>query len=101
MATIQVSDSKENGTVMISIRNRFDFSVHKEFRASYKDRENAMCYVINLREVTYIDSSALGMMLLLREHAMENKGKVIIQNCNEDIRRILTIANFGRLFDIQ
>ena len=101
MAIIKVSEDEKNGTVMISIQNRFDFSVHKEFRASYRDRVNSACYVINMREVNYIDSSALGMMLLLREHAMESKGKVIIQNCNADIKKILTIANFDRLFDVQ
>lgn len=101
MATIHVSENERNRTVTISIRNRFDFGAHKEFRASYKDRADSACYVIDMREVNFIDSSALGMMLLLREHAMANKGKVIIENCNPDIRNILTIANFERLFDIR
>ena len=101
MATIHVSENEMNRTVTISIRNRFDFGTHKEFRSSYKDRANSECYVIDLQEVNFIDSSALGMMLLLREHAMANKGKVIIENCNPDIRNILTIANFERLFEIR
>jgi anti-anti-sigma factor len=101
MAAIQVSDNEKSGIVTIAIRNRFDFCVHKEFRASYKDRETPAHYFINMREVNYIDSSALGMMLLLREHAMKHAGKVIIQNCKADIRKILTIANFERLFEIQ
>jgi len=101
MAAIQVKENENNNTVTISIRDRFDFIAHKEFRASYKDRLNSSKYVIDMQDVKYIDSSALGMMLLLREHAQKNSGKVVIANCNPDIRKILTIANFGRLFDIQ
>ena len=101
MAAIHVSENPEKNAVTISIRDRFDFSTHKEFRASYKDRSDASCYVINMKDVNYIDSSALGMMLLLREHAGVKHGKVVIANCNPDIRKILAIANFDRLFEIQ
>ena len=101
MAAIQVKASENNDTVTISIRDRFDFVTHKEFRNSYKDRQNSSKYVIDMHDVKYIDSSALGMMLLLREHAQKNSGTVIIANCNPDIKKILTIANFERLFDIQ
>ena len=101
MAAIHVSKSENTGTVTISIRDRFDFNAHKEFRASYKEHPSSPKYVINMQDVNYIDSSALGMMLLLREHALKNSGDVAITNCNANIKKILTIANFGRLFDIQ
>lgn len=99
MAAIQVKESKDN--VTICIRDRFDFSAHREFRASYKERPTSSKYVIDMREVKYLDSSALGMMLLLREHVLKGSGAVNIINCNADIKRILTIANFGRFFHIQ
>lgn len=101
MAAIQVSESENTGIITISISERFDFYSHKEFRASYKDRLNSSKYIIDLRNVKYIDSSALGMMLLLREHAQKNSGSVVIANCNPQIRKILQIANFGRLFEVQ
>jgi anti-anti-sigma factor len=101
MAGIHISKSENNGTVTISIRDRFDFNAHKEFRASYREHPGISKYVINMQDVDYMDSSALGMMLLLREHAQKNSGKVIIANCNTNIRKILEIANFERLFEIQ
>lgn len=101
MAMIHVSENPENNVVTISIRDRFDFSAHKEFRASYNGRSEVSCYVINMKDVNYIDSSALGMLLLLREHAGAKHGRVVIANCNPDIMKILAIANFDRLFEIQ
>jgi anti-anti-sigma factor len=101
MAGISVSKSETNGTVTISIRDRFDFKAHKEFRSSYKDYPGSSKYVIDMGKVNYIDSSALGMLLLLREHAHKHSGDVAITNCSASIKKILAIANFERLFDIQ
>ena len=101
MSAIQVRESDNHDTVTISIHERFDFTAHKEFRASYKEHLCPLKYVIDMQNVHYIDSSALGMMLLLREHAQEYGGEVIIKNCSAEIMKILNIANFQRLFEIQ
>ena len=53
-----------------------------------------------MRETTYLDSSALGMLLLLRDFAGGDDGKVEITNCNADVRKILAISNFEQLFTI-
>jgi len=101
MTSLYVTEDKKNHTVTIAIKDRFDFAVHKEFRASYRDRTLPARYVVDLRQVNYIDSSALGMLLLLREHALAHRGQVVIANCSSDVRQILTIANFDRLLQIQ
>ena len=54
-----------------------------------------------MSDTTYLDSSALGMLLLLRDHAGGDLSSIKIINCNEDVRKILVISNFGRLFTIQ
>ncbi|MDX1589306.1 MAG: STAS domain-containing protein, partial [Oleiphilaceae bacterium] len=57
-------------------------------------------YVVDMNTTTYLDSSALGMLLLLRDYAGGDRADVRIENCNGDVRRILTISNFEQLFDI-
>ncbi len=54
-----------------------------------------------MRDATYLDSSALGMLLLLRDHAGGDAAEVRIVNCNPDVRKILTISNFEQLFEIR
>ena len=49
---------------------------------------------------TYLDSSALGMLLLLRDHAGGDTANIKIVNCNPDVKKILTISNFEQLFSI-
>ncbi|KXX64740.1 STAS domain-containing protein [Marichromatium gracile] len=85
--------------VIISIEGRFDFSLHKVFRDAYRDLSPAtMRFVVDLGDATYLDSSALGMLLLLREHAGGERAQVRIINAQGDVMRVLKIANFDRLF---
>lgn len=89
------------GETVVRIGGRFDFSLHREFREAYRQAESgAGSYVVDLKDTEYMDSSALGMLLLLREHAGK-RGSVRLINCQADVKRILAIANFQQLFDIQ
>lgn len=98
-ADVSIDDAGDTRT--ISIRGRFDFGLQRAFRAAYQEAdEGASRFVVNLRDTEYMDSSALGMLLLLREHAQALGAQVQIRNSREEIRRILEIANFGQLFDI-
>ena len=93
-----------NNTVLtISVDGRFDFNLHKDFREiyrSYSQNADIKEYVIDLSETKYMDSSALGMLLLLREYAGGDGGHIRITGCNPEIREILEISNFDRLFTI-
>jgi HptB-dependent secretion and biofilm anti anti-sigma factor len=99
--TVRSEVSPDGRGLTISVEGRFDFSAHRDFRESY-ERPNVDPdhYTVDLRETTYLDSSALGMLLLLRDHAGGDAAEVKIVNCNPDVRKILTISNFEQLFDI-
>lgn len=98
---ISVSVSKDNRIATIRIKGRFDFSLHNEFRKAYKDLAiKGGEFVIDLSATEYLDSSALGMMLLLKEHADETSCKVKIRNANDEILEILQIASFDKLFSL-
>jgi anti-anti-sigma factor len=91
--------SEDGQRLTISIRGRFDFAKHQEFRKSYEDRELS-AVVVDLKDATYLDSSALGMLLLLRDHAGGDDADVRVVNSSTDVRKILAISNFDKLFDI-
>lgn len=90
-------------TLTIAITGRFDFTLHKDFREAYTEsgkNGDIKSYIIDLSGTDYMDSSALGMLLLLREYAGGDKGNIQIKNCNSEIKEILEISNFDRLFSI-
>jgi len=93
--------SADGKLLTISIVGRFDFSAHQAFRDAYEKLAPMPCdIVVDMVETTYLDSSALGMLLLLRDHAGGDNSNIVLSNCNEDIRKILTISNFEQLFKI-
>ena len=68
--SINMTTSDEGNKVTIAVAGKFDFQLYDEFRASYADTAgDGVEYVVDLAETDYLDSSALGMLLLLREHA--------------------------------
>jgi len=91
----------DDQALVINIAGRFDFSLHQEFRDAYETIDGQpSAYKVDMRDATYLDSSALGMLLLLRDFAGGDQADVEIVNCNADVRKILSISNFEQLFTI-
>lgn len=90
------------GVCMITVPTRFDFSSHRAFRDAYQASltDSAVdTYLIDFKENEYLDSAALGMLLLLRRLAQEAGKKVALQNARDLTREILDIAHFQQLFE--
>ncbi|WP_320822526.1 STAS domain-containing protein [Reinekea sp.] len=96
-----VTATTNDNTITLKVSGRFDFSSHQEFRQIYEAVSAEVThYTVDMADATYLDSSALGMLLLMRDHAGGDNAKIEIVNCNEDVKKILTISNFGQLFKI-
>jgi anti-anti-sigma factor len=99
---MSVTSSRTDNELTIKVSGKFDFSCHQDFRATYEDlTEKPEVFVVDMSETTYLDSSALGMLLLLRDFAGGDSAKVVLKNCNAEIKKILAISNFEQLFEIQ
>ena len=97
---MSVTTSEQGNTITIKVNGRFDFSAHQDFINSYRDTpKGEKSFIVDLSATDYMDSSAMGMLLQLREHA--NKAAPIqLVNANANIQEILKIANFDKLFKL-
>lgn len=88
--------------ITIHVSGQFNFSVYKDFREAYQRSAQPAdtAYVIDMAGADYMDSSALGMLLLLRERAGGERSEILITHSNPEIRKIFKISNFERLFKI-
>lgn len=101
---ITVSSSVRDGLAMISLSGRFDFNGRKAFREAYTPLLSdpaVRALEIGLRQVEYIDSSALGILLLLRERAKDAGKSITLTGANQTVAKVLEVANFERLFEIR
>jgi HptB-dependent secretion and biofilm anti anti-sigma factor len=94
--------SADENTVTIKISGRFDFSTHQEFMQAYKAHpKGEKAFIVDLAYAEYLDSSAMGMLLQLREHSVIGNKRVVLRNANDAVRDVLAIANFEKLFQIE
>ncbi len=99
MADIQTEQLPDR--VVLHIRGNFTFDINRDFREAYKSQPTGSRFEVDLSQSRYMDSSGLGMLIQLREHAGGDNGKVILSGADETLQTILDVANFSRLFDIR
>jgi len=101
--TLTTQLSNDGNTFTISINGRFDFNLYKDFRDAYETGLNKgnIKFIINLSQTEYMDSSALGMLLVLKERTGGDNSSIVLKSCNKEIKNILSISNFDKLFSIE
>ena len=87
----------------IRLDGRFVFSAHRTFRLAIKDLLAGRCTAleIDFAKVEYVDSAALGMLLLAREELAAVKKTIALIHCGGSVQQVLDVANFQKLFAIR
>ncbi|HQU80656.1 MAG TPA: STAS domain-containing protein [Azonexus sp.] len=100
---MQVNVTKDGNRVVILLSGRFDFNTHREFRSAVEPLVTdggVAAITIDFSSVEYLDSSALGMLLMLRDRMSGAKKVVTLAGVHGNVKQVLDIANFGKLFQI-
>ena len=96
----ELSDDKKQLT--IKVEGRFDFSTLQSFKDAYDSIDPPPeAYIIDLKNSDYLDSSALGMLLALRDYAGSEKANIRIINCNAEVKKILLVTKLDDLFKVE
>jgi anti-anti-sigma factor len=101
---MQVQVKQVDHKSLIQLAGRFDFNSHRAFRDAYEPAlgvSEVREYEIDFGQVEYLDSSALGMLLMLKEKAQASAKTVALVNCRGTVKQVLEIANFGKLFTMR
>jgi len=94
--------SENNELLVISIQGAFDFSMLNDFRVAYStDVGEQTKIVIDMRDTTSINSSALGMLLNMQRHLKRDDGGIDIINSNDAVRKVFDITHFDKKFNIK
>jgi anti-anti-sigma factor len=85
----------------IQLRGRFDFSGHREFLeaiSAVTSTSSVKEIEINFAAVNYIDSAALGMLLVSRDKATRAGKHIVLTQATGSVKEVLDIENFGKIF---
>lgn len=98
---IRVQQNEKDGQVLnIDLSGKLDISSYGEFGAYKSYLEGSGKIVLDMSELEYLDSSALGMLLMLRERAGGPAANIEIVNCSPTIFKILSTVKFDKIFNL-
>ncbi len=84
--------------IILRLPPEFNYKLQRKFREIYQNCPVDGIYVIDFQQVDYIDSSTIGMLLLLREHCGNEAARITFINCAESVRALFESAHFEELF---
>lgn len=100
---MSIASNIQGSIAQITISGRFDFQLNRRFKEAYAhliQNDHVREIGVELSLVEYIDSSALGMLMLLNQHANSRNKSVTLLNPSGVASHVLDVANFSKLFNI-
>ena len=99
---LSVHVSSDKSVVTIGMCASFDIHIFQEFSQVYKGEVlPGAKYVIDMAKTEFIDSSGLGMLLLMRERLGGSDTNISILNCRPEIKRTLESVNLHSFIHIE
>jgi len=88
----------------IAMSGCFDYKTWRIFTNAYLpllDNAALSEICVDLIQVDYLDSSAMGMLLLLKERAQANNKRVALHITSNFVLRAFEFARFSKIFDVK
>jgi anti-anti-sigma factor len=94
-----INCTEQSDTVTVRLIGRFDFRLIKDFQEVLT--RDPRTWIVDLSGVDYVDSSALGMLLLLRDRVRGDAQRVQLRGLHGQPRDVLIMAKFDRMFKVE
>ena len=93
-STFEITHDRNSATCVVRLSGDIDTAVVPELRRDLDSALEAGCrnLVLDLAEVSYADSSALGLLVWLDQRMRPLDGKIVLAGANLDITRILELS---------
>ncbi len=101
-SAMTVTRHHRNGQLIIEVTGDFTFAFYEQYTEALDEIKNsAVSHVaVDLKGVSFIDSSALGLLLLTREECEEQGKELTLLNPKGKVKEMIDISQFNDLFSI-
>ena len=87
--------------VTISVAGQFDHSIKTELQKGIASLEKVMCYYFDFGRTSKLHSTGVGLLIDIRQQLGGARANISLQNCSEEIMRVLKQAGLLPLFTVQ
>ncbi len=86
-------------TMELKLKGKFTFTDNNTFLSFFEKNYNTI--IIDLAEIDFIDSAALGVLLLTRDKCNKASIKLVLRNPVGQVQQMFKISKFNELFNIE
>ena len=98
--TMSVSARLEGQELILTLIGDFDVHLYDEFNRAYSPYiDQVTHYKIDFASVNYIDSAAIGLLLLLRQKAQSHDAEITLVNISPNLSDVFNIKQISELFN--
>jgi anti-anti-sigma factor len=99
---MRIQETKVEAVFILQPEERLDTTTSPEFEKRVVGLLSAgeQFFVIDLRNVAYMSSAGLRVLLMFLKKLSASGGKLVLCNLSPEIRQIFDIAGFTRMFTI-
>ena len=87
--------------VTFAHNRKFKEMIESIFGSDSKVTGKFKTIVFDLQRVTFIDSAGLGIFILVKDRSDKVGAKVILRKPPTEVRKMLDVARFGKVFTIE
>lgn len=100
---MEVRSSEENGVLVVRpLLEQFDYTVCDDIKATLEklmDNTSASGLVVDLGEVSFMDSKAIGIMVAVRNRAKKKRLRFALCSLHPYVRKIINVVTLDTIFD--
>ncbi|MCR5067628.1 MAG: STAS domain-containing protein [Erysipelotrichaceae bacterium] len=98
---MEIIKNREDNNFEVAIIGRLDTVSSPQLQSELDEiTPEAESIVLNLRDLEYISSAGLRVILLLKK-AMDQKGTLVLKNVSETVMSILDVTGFSTILNIE
>jgi anti-anti-sigma factor len=97
---MKIAKNLKDMTLDVTLSGKFTFSDHRAFREILEqlNQHDVSQIVLHLGQVEFVDSAALGMLLLARDEASQQQKSLILSGASGQVKKMFGMARFDTLF---
>ncbi|MDC0563960.1 STAS domain-containing protein [Alphaproteobacteria bacterium] len=92
---------RRNLEAKISLSGDIDLQISANFKTEVLKLKDVKTIIINAALVSYIDSSGIAVLLLIKQFCETSGISLIIEDVSEPVFRVLEISKLDQIFEIQ
>lgn len=96
-----ITQKQSGGRVLVQMDGRFDFATRKIFKDAMDEAmREGIPIVLDLGRVSFVDSSALGLLVISHQNLKNKKIPFCLVNPQTYVRQVLDLANVAKMIPI-